>query len=208
MIDRGIIFSGPMVRALWDGHKGQTRRLASSPMRRCAVGDRLYVRENWQGLSPGDYVPTKDWLYADFRYAATDPLATADRDVRGYPWRPSIHMPRCASRLTLLVDDVRVEPLQAIVHDDAIAEGLSPITKDGRKIKWGIPDRDGFPGTDDDGWPWDQWKADPVEAYAALWDRLHRGEGERWEDNPQVLVLTFRAVRGNIDQLLEERAAA
>ena len=51
MTDRPIIFSGSMVRALLAGRKTQTRRLASSPLARCVIGDRLYVREAWAPLA-------------------------------------------------------------------------------------------------------------------------------------------------------------
>lgn len=186
MADRGIIFSAPMVRALLEGRKTQTRRLASSPLRCCKPGDRLWVRENWQALSPGDYAPTKDSCYADVRYAATDPLAAADKDVRGYSWRPSIHMPRWASRLTLLVEDVRFEPLLSIGREDALAEGIA-AREHGYVAPGSRADLEG------------RCFATPSTAYASLWMELHGGES--WSGNPEVVALTFGAVQRNIDQV-------
>ena len=208
MADKGIIFSAAMVRALLDGRKTQTRRLLSlrgyrgfrefGPsdtagydwhFRRAdacwcdvtegrlrellpyASGDRLYVRENFQMLSFGDYAPTKHWP-ADVRYAATDTLADSDKDVRGYPWRPCIHMPRFASRLWLEVTDVQVQRVAGISHADAKAEGVD-------------------------------WQADyglsPREHFAALWNSLHGKPGERWEDSPWIVAVTFTVHHGNID---------
>ena len=197
MTDRPIIFSAPMVRALLAGRKTQTRRLATSPLRRCEVGDRLYVREAWRTHKVSDELPPR-MLTGEGRV-----WFEADRDncdAHGR-LRPGMHMPRWASRLTLIVEGVKVEPLQAISRDDAIAEGLARADKGGSHWKWGIPDRDGWPGTDDDGWPWVKWRSDPRDAYGNLWDSLHADEGQRWEDNPEVVALTFRVVRGNIDQV-------
>lgn len=193
MTDRGVIFSGPMVRALIAGRKRQTRRLATSPLRRCAPGDRLWVRENWQALSPGDYQPTTDGRYADVRYMATDPLADSDRDVRGYPWRPSIHMPRWASRLTLIVGRVWVERLQAISDADAEAEGVVYETAD--PPFWYVP------GV----WPHSLTGVEVEEgaaaSYAKLWGHLHDRDGERWSDNPKVVAIEFEVQAANIDKL-------
>ena len=85
-----------------------------------APGDTLWVRETWQTeTDPSDRDP------AMVRYAADGPVITeGDR----WTWRPSIHMPRWASRITLRVTSVRVERLHAITEDDARAEGIASLS--------------------------------------------------------------------------------
>jgi hypothetical protein len=210
MADRPILFSAPMVRALLAGTKTQTRRLFKGiePMDnrrfhifggmigvseddvpkhapdyvRIQIGDRLWVRETWQGLSFGDYLPTKS-SQCEVRYASTDPCADLDVEARGYPWRPSIFMPRWASRLTLTVADVRVERLQDISEDDAAAEGW-PAPAD--RAKTGIAEiRDAYPI----GW------------YAALWDSINSKPGTQWSANPWVVAYSFTVQHQNIDRI-------
>lgn len=202
MADRPILFSGPMVRALLDGRKTQTRRILKPlPNRtiffdakkaganqhqspRFATGDRLWVRETWQALSFGDYQPTKS-SQSEVRFAATDQCADLDAEARGYPWRPSIFMPRWASRLTLTVTDVRVERLQDCSDDDALAEGVEgtilPVA--GRDV-----DIDG-----------QYWPGGPQRMYRELWEQIN-GPGS-WNANPWVVAYTFTVERGNIDQI-------
>lgn len=213
MRDRPIIFSAPMVRAMLDGRKTQTRRVlkplkregpgyvmwpvyghANAGLRRCgsspqpdraapyAAGDRLWVREAWQGLTFGDYRPTKTQP-CELRFAATDPCADLDADTRGHPWRPSIHMPRWASRLTLLVTEVRVQLLQEISEADAKAEGVWCDTNGWVDYL--------FPGT--------QCCPTAAQSFSTLWDSLH-GPGE-WDVNPWVAAITFTIHPGNIDTL-------
>lgn len=181
MTDHPIIFSAPMVRALLDGRKTQTRRLATSPLAKIAPGDRLWVRENFQLLSFGDYAVTRAQP-CDFRYAATDRLADADRDVRGYPWRPSIHMPRWASRITLTVEAVHAQQLQEISEADAIAEGCPCQT----------PEE--LAGMEARGW------------FCDLWESLHGVDA--WAANPAVVAITFSVHRGNIDDAPQPAAQA
>ncbi|UXS01129.1 hypothetical protein [Agrobacterium tumefaciens] len=151
---------------------------------RIGIGDQLWVRETWQGLSFGDYLPTKSSA-CDVRYAATDPCADLDAEARGYPWRPSIFMPRWASRITLLVKDVRIERLQDISDDDAIAEGveqtIAPVA--GRDV-----DIDGF-----------YWPGGPKRMFASLWDRVN-GKGA-WDANPWVVAYTFVTINANVDKV-------
>lgn len=231
MSDKGIIFSAPMVRALLDGRKTQTRRLLKpAPFvdhmgnfcapdragklwnwgqhpdgRPCTrnyqarhvpfvTGDRLYVRENFQLLSFGDYLPTKHQP-ADVRFAATDPCADLPADTRGYPWRPCIHMPRWASRLWLAVTDVRVQRLQDCSEADAIAEGVERID-DPRGTAWKSYE------TCKDGSPHPHASvpnASPLTSYRELWDSLHTAKGTTWDANPWVVAVTFDVHHGNID---------
>ncbi|MFB4877829.1 hypothetical protein ACE3LA_17165 [Enterobacter hormaechei subsp. xiangfangensis] len=211
MKERGMIFNGEMVRAILDGRKTQTRRIINPqpeatlsgslsgkwlnrPLNglllpkiediaiHCpfgVVGDRIWVRETWARYNI-------DQNSHDIAYRATTP---ADWPEEGR-WRPSIHMPRWASRIMLEITDVRVERLQDISEEDAKAEGLAEITKDGSLFKFGIPDRDGYPGADDNGWPWTEWERNPVDAYCKLWQSIY-GE-ESWQANPWVWVIEFK----------------
>lgn len=188
MTIRPIIFSAPMVRALLAGTKRQTRRLATSPLRRCEVGDRLWVREAVQVTGDGvAYSADAHMAYDVAENHVYHPgrdlwLKKARSDLRAVGV-PSIHMPRWASRLTLTVEAVRVEPLQAISEADAIAEGIEwPIKT------WSLG-----------GINYPSWLR-PSEIYQRLWDSLHTAPGERWDDNPDVGALTFRVEQRNIDQ--------
>ncbi|SDA15177.1 hypothetical protein [Sphingomonas sp. NFR15] len=207
MTDRPIIFSAAMVRALLAGHKTQTRRLATSPLRHCAVGDRLYVREAFRV----DY--SANWYREDLGRCPTpsemDPTCTGieffadgERELGGNGY-PSMHMPRWASRLTLIVESVKVEPLQAISEADAAAEGAMPVPV-------GAP-----PGISDlTGWthgqaiePPDDCFLSAIASFRHLWRSLHAVGGARWEDNPNVVALTFRVERGNIDRISQSEQA-
>lgn len=177
--DRGIMFSAPMVLALLAGRKRQTRRLATSPLRRAQIGDRLWVRESyrvdreWDSFAAGDLIhEPRVWPEAD----------RDNCDAHG-KLRPSIFMPRWASRLTLIVTNVRTEPLQAISATDAMAEG---VERDG--ALW----RDYLGGSA---------IMDPRASFRSLWESLHDKPGERWADNPDLVALTFNVRVGNIDQI-------
>ena len=115
-------------------------------------------------------------------------------------WRSPAQMPRWAARLLLEVTAVRLERLQAVSEADARAEGLLHISKDGgRTWKWGIADRDGLPGIDDDGMSWSGWSADARKPFKLLWDRAH-AKTFPWESNPWVWVVEFKRV---IDRQME-----
>lgn len=190
-----ILFSGPMARAILEGRKSVTRRVVKpqpvvgdggcwypEPPRKTAhrarhyandahlrkglardfcpygtPGDRLWVRETWGKLDMGSVC-----------YRADDePAVPADGR-----WRPSIHMPRWASRITLEVTEVRVQRLQEISEEDAKAEGVEavPFCKAGRP--------DGM---------------EHVEAFEGLWTDINgKRPGCSWDANPFVWVISFR----------------
>jgi hypothetical protein len=155
-------------------------------------GDRLWVRETWSTYPihlANPKTKGKFWMpfgdkAAYYRASCPDLVNGADK------WKPSIFMPREVSRIVLEVVSVRVERLQEISESDAIAEGLTKLTKDGTLFKYGIPDRDGLPGTDNTGWEWQYWCESPIDAYWALWESIN-GKGS-WDENPWVWVVEFK----------------
>lgn len=152
------------------------------------VGDRLWVRETF---AENKVIPVADrqpggWIYrADLNEHGVSRYAAK--------WTPSIHMPRVASRINLEVLSVKVQRLQDISEEDCAAEGLSCLTKDGSLYKWGVADKDGLPGNDDQGWHWREWQRSPGAAYGKLWERIN-GPGS-WAANPLVWAISFKVLR-------------
>lgn len=196
---RPIIFSGPMVRAILEGRKTVTRRLQRTkigvPAFGLGAGDRLWVKETWHpsGRMGLDVMVEyqADMSERERRWTGDGDI---DRSIACSHWRSSLFMPRWASRITLEVVSVRAERLHAIDDEDAKREGLSSNSKDGGvTYKYGIPDRDGWPGTDDDGMPWSDWSTSPRKAFSKLWDKIN-GKRAPWASNPWVWRVEFRMV--------------
>ena len=145
-------------------------------------GDRLWVREAWaksvrdpEGPSWDDDADHENF---DILYRATDEgyeWTDAVGDPVSAPWKPSIHMPRWASRLTLEVTGVRVERLQEIKRRDAIAEGVddNDSINVGRKIA----------------------NEKVRMRFAILWDSINSKRGYDWDSNPWVWVVEFKTVK-------------
>jgi hypothetical protein len=116
--------------------------------------------------------------------------------------KPSIHMPRRASRITLEISDVRVERLQDISEADAIAEGIlkSPehhlLYRDYTGDKTYVENGYGLQRT-----IWVQ----AVPSYQSLWDTIN-GDGA-WAANPWVWVVEFKVHKRHVDEILRERGA-
>lgn len=181
MKERPILFSGEMVRAILDGRKTQTRRVVkqrgdcSGSVEQCPYGqpgERLWVRETWatEGTDETSTLPLQ------FK---------ADRSdwPKCSKWRPSIHMPRWASRITLEIESVRVERLQKITEEDAKAEG----TRDDALVHYYCEE-----GTDDD--PIGNHRCNWRYAFSRLWESINAKRGFGWDANPWVWVITFRRV--------------
>ena len=230
-MERPIIFSRPMVQAILDGRKTQTRRIikprppykaavkalagtdyglmadlavdhpaarpdyhrvigpvwavrnvmgiegGGQPEWKCPyghAGDRLWVKETWQAIHVfidpetgyGDDLEyaktTADVFKAPYHwsiiYAASDPQADYHKDDRGFPWRPSIYMPRFASRIDLRINRIVGQPLQEMTEDDARAEGVSSRAE-----------------------------------FEALWNSIHGPKA--WECDPWVWVVHFHRLQ-------------
>lgn len=184
-----------------------TSCLAKVPLK-VSVGDRFWVKETWRAHA---------W-HADqvqIAYAAQQgkvgwqdqheciPYPNGDKNAFKFYapkgpnfWRPSIFMPRWASRITLCVTDVRIERLQDISEADAIAEGIEQKHICGVGRSWthyGNPDAP-------IGW------SDPRQSYGSLWDQIN-GAGS-WDANPWVIAYTFTVHRQNIDRMAITKGAA
>lgn len=203
MAIRPVIFSTAMVQALLAGRKTQTRRLASSPLRRVEVGDLLWVREAFtiqQNMifhtMEGTICKTCVDFPADSRRGWFE-LPDADmkpawRRKNGKDGvaitRPAMFCPRPASRLTLKVTRVRYDRLQRISRQDCQAEGHPQCPEVS-------PDPEVHLDAARD------WFMD-------LWDTLHDKPGERWADNPMIVALTFTVHRANVDQVAAGKTVA
>lgn len=189
MTDRPILFSAPMVLALLDGRKSQTRRLATSPLRKVDVGDRLYVRETFAFVGssdPGLFITRADYPRCVPAHYENVP---AVNEVR---WTTPLHMPRRLSRLTLTVTEVRAQQLMDILNFEARAEGVE---------RWRCHSGEyayrNYLNFDD---PFEEdYKWAATGSFQSLWNSLHNKPGERWDDNPEVVALTFTVEQRNID---------
>ena len=202
--ERPILFSAPMVRAILEGRKTVTRRAVKFPFIDRAVGcelsgneigpeeirnncpygvpgQRLWVRETWYcdhfEVMRGPYLKPDD---LDFGEAIEDgTLVYAADGLTPYEqeqptWKPSIHMPRWASRILLEITDVRVERLQDITYEQAVAEGVHR----GPLREWCASDEGG------------NCHKYPVPAFRDLWKSV----GGNWDANPWVWVVEFKRV--------------
>ena len=187
-----------MVKAILDGRKTQTRRLLKKqpidvlPMKvpdmwvtletrdpnhgrviRCRYGvphDRLWVRETWAhddmdckdvGCGNRDHI----W------WKANETKIVADSFAGDAHWRPSIHMPRWASRITLEIVNIRVERVQEISGDQCTLEGI--------QVAWSDPNN----------------SMQEKMAFKALWDSINAKRGYGWDVNPWVWVIEFKRVK-------------
>jgi hypothetical protein len=139
-------------------------------------GDRLWVRETFCTSRRTVNKPTGDfqcnrvrglWEFSIFRERVMRP--------EDYRWKPSIFMPRWASRIALEITGVRVERVQDISEKDAIAEGVR--APDARR------------------WTCNAKLTPQADAFAVLWDSINAKRDYSWESNPWVWVISFNRVQ-------------
>lgn len=212
MKERPILFNGDMVRAVLSGQKTQTRRVLKDPLDKtggqycvehadddpnmlvhihspkcegycdyvCSYscpygqpGDRLWVKKTH----------ARHPQFAEVAYRADgEEFEDADGFTWHPKWTPSIFMPRALCRIILEITDIRVERVQNITSDGAIAEGAYEVRKVGDDIAHATWTMDGL-----------DWRYDtPREAFAATWDSLYAARGLGWDVNPWVWVVTFK----------------
>lgn len=211
-MERPILFSTEMVQAILAGRKTQTRRVMKPQLtidgkraRRWEVpdmlkhcpygqrGDLLWVRETWQAISPDEY--ERPLGECDIYYKADGEhpglFNPDDPTEPKQTWRPSIYMPRWASRLTLRVTDVRIERVQDISDDDALAEGI-------RQFDYGIDSYAQARGEEVPVYAYGTEKLafgamhnTPKDAFSRLWDSINAKRGFSWDTNPWIWAIEF-----------------
>ncbi|MEZ2793178.1 hypothetical protein [Proteus terrae] len=132
------------------------------------IGERLWVRETWRKFDFSDECGCSEYPCGCPENGAI--IYRATQDGGESKWRPSIHMPRRYSRITLEITDVRVERLNDISNDDAKSEGC-----------WygrggGVPDK----------------ALTPSDQFPTLWEEIY-GDGS-WSSNPWVWVIEFKRI--------------
>lgn len=207
--ERPILFSAPMIRQILNGRKTQTRRVVkpqphlnmvkgvsglggaistayfysnerTMQTRECPhgrIGDRLWVRETFADIAD------------DNRPSCFIYRADGGELSQYHIWKPSIFMPRAASRILLEVTEVRVQRIQEISEEDAIAEGARRFNELPSIHPWGNDPR------------WSMEQPSSTEdclnnarfAFANYWEKLN-GKTYPWDSNPWVWALTFKVV--------------
>jgi hypothetical protein len=209
--ERPILFSGPMVRAIFEGRKTQTRRVITpqphpchgafawaSPKARApgsGYGGTL-TQQELAGRSPYGAPGDRLWVRETWRAHPESglPEYRADDDFDGVRWSPSIFMPRWASRIDLVVVSVHVERLKDITAADAMAEGAH--RRDAELDAYG-QERAGWsmrcphPIDDDPIRGWEQCLGTARFAFGNGWDQIN-GKRAPWDSNPWVWVVEFR----------------
>jgi hypothetical protein len=224
MKTKPIIFQSEMVRALLEGRKTQTRRVMK-PQPWCnRVGQWMWERRPGINVAFHPNLPREHYGKADIPYGLPYQVgdllwvretwaqpayrpSTAGRDAdlvlfgADYPdldtvkWRPSIHMPRWASRLTLEVTDVRVQRLQDISVEDVTAEGIN--LENEHADEFAEAERLHMAGA-----PGHHSVSLPEQApFALLWDSINAERGFGWDENPWVVAVTFKVHSCNVDRL-------
>ncbi len=192
-MERPILFSTPMVQAIMDERKTQTRRIVK-PQGKATCFDVAMLKdggERWPRNLDADerflsymkcpYGGIGDvlWVRETWFDAGHYFIYKADPTDNGFKWRPSIFMPKEACRIKLRITGVRVERLQGISEEDAKAEGC------GRAIEWMHDGK--IELIEDDHIFYD--KASHVTAYKSLWESIN-SKGS-WDKNPWVWVIEF-----------------
>lgn len=203
-----ILFSTPMVEAIINGSKTQTRRLIK-PLQNinanylghadlgdgeeydfCAsgwrnpdivlkskynVGNILWVRETWRLT---DFLHPSDDNYG-FVYKASENGKLWQSSDESWNWKPSIFMPKEACRLFLEVTNIKVERLQEISEDDAIAEGVDK-------------EFDTYLDYEQKDTLGSYYLLSARDSYESLWAKINGQKS--WDENPYVWVITFKVV--------------
>ena len=188
--ERPILFSTPIVEAILDGRKTQTRRTRGATFQnfeefariKCPYGkpgDRLWVRETWQITN---FLHPSDENYG-YIYKASENGKDWQENTEEWKWKPSIHMPKAAARIWLEITETRLERLQDISEEDAIAEGIEPVADGYKNYMPKLFSASQFC------WP------TAYHSFQSLWESINGSES--WDLNPWLWVIKFKVLSTN-----------
>nr|WP_319017540.1 hypothetical protein [Pseudomonas sp. EggHat1] len=173
----------------WEGDPAVLLRLLEQNGRKCPYGqpgDRLWVRESFTDLRGTgiEHRPDPAGPLQRYAFAADSPPGSYSDDARkdfGIKWKPSIHMPRAACRMLLEITAVRVERLQDINEEQAVAEGVDRPENIRNVDVWDGAERELFNAMNQ-----------PRDRFKRLWADINGAES--WDANPWVWVVEFKRV--------------
>lgn len=181
MKEHPIIFSTPMVKAILEGRKTQTRRIVKT-----LHEHKYYIDKSPYG-QPGDLL----WIRERFEtetdgkvkfYAGNIEVENNKSYERLTKWKPSIHMPKAAARIWLKITSVKVERLQDISDEDAIAEGVEFYNDRGIIVYRSYKAHPPY-----------YWSiATAHKSFETLWQSINGNES--WDANPWVWVISFEVI--------------
>ena len=186
-----ILFNTEMVKAILAGYKTETRRVIKQvspdareldtlwPKPPYCIGDYLYVRETYCQLDIDHVINGEKYIYKADCTAESDGI----RKELGYKWKPSIHMPKEATRLFLKVENIKIRHLGCMHRRDFLNEGLASIMS-----------------------PYSCVAAFEI-AFKNLWNSTVSDPQYKWENDPWVWVTKFKVVdRKEVESWLRENA--
>ena len=148
------------------------------------VGNILWVRETWTPFCINKNTCRNNLLsHSDYCYKASPEQCVDDLPCK---WRPSIFMPKSAARIWLKVTGVRVERVQDITEEDAIAEGCAGVECDCLHTNLGYFGCENCLNTG--------WRISPKTEFSELWDHLNAKRGYPWASNPWVFIYCFSRI--------------
>lgn len=179
---KAILFKPPLIQAIINGNKTQTRRLVSDdPEKKCRykAGDRVYVKESWK-LNENPDSPN----YGKIEYRLDYAESHATTLVK---WQNPMFMPEKSARIFLEIIDVQPQSLHDITEEDAVAEGVELYE---RGVKWLDYIAQHYNTT--------QFifnKTNARNSFASLWDLINQNKLMKgWRDNPRVWKITFKKI--------------
>lgn len=210
-MERPILYSSPMVKAILDGRKTMTRQVVNTKKEMTLdlcpygrIGSKLWVKESFNVVYFGGYHNCDDGMresYETFaiKYKATPGVITeinvenkdhphyeklsilSGSGPEDFKFRSLLFMPRWASRIDLEITNVKIERLQDISEEDAKKEGIFNCESESSPL-YTWCEKDGL------------YSATAKNAFRYLWDNINAKKGKGWDTNPWVWVIELKRI--------------